>query len=92
MILPMVDEAARCLDEKVVRRAREIDLALVMGMGFPPFRGGLLRYADAMGLGKVIEQLQKIYKQSPVNREVSPFLQKLASEGRGFYARSSDEI
>jgi 3-hydroxyacyl-CoA dehydrogenase/enoyl-CoA hydratase/3-hydroxybutyryl-CoA epimerase len=92
MILPMVDEAARCLDEKVVRRAREIDLCMVMGMGFPPFRGGLLRYADAIGINKVIAELEKIYEKSSVKREVSPFLKKLAAENRSFYARSQDEI
>jgi 3-hydroxyacyl-CoA dehydrogenase / enoyl-CoA hydratase / 3-hydroxybutyryl-CoA epimerase len=92
MVLPMVDEAARCLDEKIVRRAREIDLALVMGLGFPPFRGGLLRFADAIGIPKVIEQLEEIYKRKSVKREVSPFLLKLAQDNRGFYTRSSDEI
>jgi 3-hydroxyacyl-CoA dehydrogenase/enoyl-CoA hydratase/3-hydroxybutyryl-CoA epimerase len=92
MILPMVDEAARCLDEKVVRRAREIDLCMVMGMGFPPFRGGLLRYADALGINNVIEELEKIYEKSSVKREVSTFLRKLAAENRSFYARSQDEI
>jgi 3-hydroxyacyl-CoA dehydrogenase / enoyl-CoA hydratase / 3-hydroxybutyryl-CoA epimerase len=92
MVLPMVDEAARCLDEKIVRRAREIDLALVMGLGFPPFRGGLLRYADALGIQNVIEQLKEIYKMKSVKREVSPFLLKLAQDNRGFYTRSSDEM
>ncbi len=92
MILPMVDEAARCLDEKVIRRAREIDLALVMGLGFPPFRGGLLRFADAIGLPTVIEHLEQIYQKTPVRREVSPFIRKLVDENRGFYARAVDEI
>jgi 3-hydroxyacyl-CoA dehydrogenase/enoyl-CoA hydratase/3-hydroxybutyryl-CoA epimerase len=90
MILPMIDEAARCLEEKVVRRPREIDLCMVMGMGFPPFRGGLLRYADALGLDKVIEGLTELYSHSP-KRSISPYLVKLASENRGFYARSAGE-
>jgi 3-hydroxyacyl-CoA dehydrogenase/enoyl-CoA hydratase/3-hydroxybutyryl-CoA epimerase len=90
MILPMIDEAARCLEEKVVRRPREIDLCMVLGMGFPPFRGGLLRYADALGLDKVIEGLNELYSHSP-KRTISPYLVKLASENRGFYARSAGE-
>ncbi len=49
LILPMIDEACRCLEQKVVRRPREIDLCAVLGIGFPPFRGGLLRYADTIG-------------------------------------------
>jgi 3-hydroxyacyl-CoA dehydrogenase/enoyl-CoA hydratase/3-hydroxybutyryl-CoA epimerase len=90
MILPMIDEAARCLEEKVVRRPREIDLCMVMGVGFPPFRGGLLRYADALGLDKVIEGLKELYSHSP-KRSISPYLIKLASENRGFYTRSAGE-
>jgi len=90
MILPMIDEAARCLEEKVVRRPREIDLCMVMGVGFPPFRGGLLRYADALGLDKVIEGLKELYSHSP-KRSISPYLIKLASENRGFYTRSTGE-
>ncbi len=95
MILPMVDEAARCLEEKVVRRAREIDLCMVLGMGFPPFRGGLLRYADSLGLDKVVAELEALYAprdQAP-KRSVSQYLTRLASENRGFYARSaSDDV
>ena len=91
MVLPMVDEAARCLEEKVVRRAREIDLCTVLGMGFPPFRGGLLRYADSLGLPYVIKTLQEIYQAGAIKREVSPFLLKLAQENRGFYARGQGD-
>ena len=90
MILPMVDEAARCLEEKVVRRPREIDLCMVMGMGFPPFRGGLLRYADALGLDKVVAELETLYENAP-KRKVSDYLKRLASENRGFYARSAGD-
>lgn len=90
MILPMVDEAARCLEEKVVRRPREIDLCMVLGMGFPPFRGGLLRYADALGLETIITELEALYASGP-KRTISKYLLKLAGENRGFYARSAGE-
>jgi 3-hydroxyacyl-CoA dehydrogenase/enoyl-CoA hydratase/3-hydroxybutyryl-CoA epimerase len=53
----MINEAARCLDEGVVSSARELDLAMVMGTGFPPFHGGLCRYTDAIGLAFVVERL-----------------------------------
>jgi 3-hydroxyacyl-CoA dehydrogenase / enoyl-CoA hydratase / 3-hydroxybutyryl-CoA epimerase len=53
MVLPMVNEAARCLAEGVVASAGDLDLALVMGTGFPPFRGGLCRWADGQGLAQV---------------------------------------
>ncbi len=53
----MVNEAAHALEEKVVDTAGELDLALVMGIGFPPFRGGLLSWADREGLGSIAERL-----------------------------------
>lgn len=57
LVLPMINEAARCLDEVIVRRPLDVDLAMVMGTGFPPFRGGLLRYADARGVTRIIDRL-----------------------------------
>jgi len=90
ILLPMVDEAARCLDEKVVRRPREVDVATVLGMGFPPFRGGLLRYADSLGIPYVIEKLEEIYKEPGPHREVSPYLKQMAASGRSFYSSAKD--
>jgi 3-hydroxyacyl-CoA dehydrogenase/enoyl-CoA hydratase/3-hydroxybutyryl-CoA epimerase len=60
LVLSMVNEAALCLEEGVVAGPRELDLATVFGMGFPPFRGGLLRYADRRGLGQVVDALRRI--------------------------------
>jgi 3-hydroxyacyl-CoA dehydrogenase/enoyl-CoA hydratase/3-hydroxybutyryl-CoA epimerase len=55
----MVAEAARCLDESIVRGPGDLDLAMVMGTGFPPFRGGLLRYAEGYGLERLASDLEK---------------------------------
>ncbi|ANM32233.1 hypothetical protein ABI59_12730 [Acidobacteria bacterium Mor1] len=60
MVLIMVNEAARCLAENVVREARDLDLAMVMGTGFPPFRGGLLRHADTLGVPVVADRLSRL--------------------------------
>lgn len=90
MVLPMVDEAARCLEEQVVRRAREIDLCTILGMGFPPFRGGLLRYADSLAVGNVVETLNDIYAETGGQRTVSTFLNKLLAQRRGFHSASAD--
>lgn len=57
-ILPMINEAARCLEEGVVATASDVDLGMIMGTGFPPFRGGLLRYADSLGVDAVVEKLK----------------------------------
>lgn len=90
ILLPMIDEAARCLDEKVVRRPREVDVATVMGMGFPPFRGGLLKYADSLGIPYVIEKLEEIYQEPGPHREVSSYLKQMAATGRSFYSSGKD--
>lgn len=60
MVLPMVNEAARCLDEGIVAGPGSLDLALVLGTGFPPFRGGLCRWADQQGLPGLVERLDRL--------------------------------
>lgn len=59
LIDAMVNEATLALDEKVVARPEDVDLAMVFGTGFPPFRGGLLRHADAVGIGAIVERLTR---------------------------------
>jgi 3-hydroxyacyl-CoA dehydrogenase/enoyl-CoA hydratase/3-hydroxybutyryl-CoA epimerase len=66
LMLAMLNEAARSLDEGVVASARELDLATVFGMGFPPFRGGLLRRADTLGAQEITARLEKIAKAPDV--------------------------
>lgn len=65
-ILAMLAEASRALDEHVVAGPRELDLATVYGMGFPPFRGGLLRWADTVGLANVVAKLDRISDEPDV--------------------------
>src|SRR5204862_3088680 len=60
MVLAMVNEAAMILNEKIVASAPELDLAMIMGTGFPPFRGGLLRYADSLGLPYILARLDDL--------------------------------
>lgn len=59
MVLAMINEAARTLDDGVVATAESLDVAMIMGTGFPPFRGGLLRYADSLGLKYVVDRLTR---------------------------------
>lgn len=54
LMLPMIIEAARCLDERIVESAAEVDMSLVLGLGFPRFAGGPLKYADWVGLTHVV--------------------------------------
>ncbi len=58
-LYPMVNEAARALEERIVASADDGDLALVMGMGWPPFRGGLLRWADEVGIAIIVQRLEE---------------------------------
>lgn len=56
VMLAMINEAARCLQEDIVHNPGYLDMALVFGVGFPPFRGGLLRYADSIGIEKLMHK------------------------------------
>ena len=60
MVLAMVNEAAVCLEDGVVREPRDLDVAMVFGTGFPPFRGGLLRFADAIGPAVLVDRLARL--------------------------------
>lgn len=84
-ILPMINEASRCLEEKVVASASEVDLGMIMGTGFPPFRGGLLRYADTLGAKNVVERLRKYEKRFGARFEPAPALVARAQHDQKFY-------
>ncbi len=86
MVLPMVNEAARCLEEGVVRTASDLDLSLIFGTGFPPFRGGLCRWADQEGLGRIIATLERLESAVSERFRPSDALRATAAAG-GFYAR-----
>ncbi|HYN20075.1 MAG TPA: 3-hydroxyacyl-CoA dehydrogenase NAD-binding domain-containing protein [Thermoanaerobaculia bacterium] len=86
MVLPMVNEAARCLEEQVVRTAGELDLALIFGTGFPPFRGGLCRWADQEGLPRIIATLERLATSMADRFQPSAALRATAEAG-GFYQR-----
>jgi 3-hydroxyacyl-CoA dehydrogenase/enoyl-CoA hydratase/3-hydroxybutyryl-CoA epimerase len=84
-VLPMINEAARCLDEGVVASASEVDLGMIMGTGFPPFRGGLLRYADSLGAKSIVDRLRKYEKRFGARYEPAPSLLARAEHGQQFY-------
>jgi 3-hydroxyacyl-CoA dehydrogenase/enoyl-CoA hydratase/3-hydroxybutyryl-CoA epimerase len=86
LIYSMINEASRCLDEKVAKEAGGVDIGMIMGVGFPPFRAGLLRYADHMGLGSVVEDLSRFSGGANGVRLVpSPYLVNLAKNRQTFY-------
>ena len=83
-VLNMVNEAARCLDEKVVETPQDVDLGMIMGTGFPPFRGGLLRFADSYGVKNVVARLEELSKKYGMRFVPSDALKKVAEKG-SFY-------
>jgi 3-hydroxyacyl-CoA dehydrogenase/enoyl-CoA hydratase/3-hydroxybutyryl-CoA epimerase len=86
VFLPMINEASLILDEGLVSGPQDIDLSLIFGIGFPPFRGGLLRYADREGLDKIVDAMEGFARSvSSVRYKPSGYLEKLVSEGRKFY-------
>ncbi len=60
MVLAMINESARCVEEGIVAGPEQVDLAMVFGAGFPPYRGGVLRHADAYGLQMVVDRLRSL--------------------------------
>jgi 3-hydroxyacyl-CoA dehydrogenase len=85
LILSMVNEASLCLEEGVVEEAEEVDAGMILGAGFPPFRGGLLRYADSLGLDRVAGKLKDLSGTAGDRFTPSKMIRELARSGRGFY-------
>ena len=84
MMLPMIFECARCLEEKIVNTPQEVDMGLLMGLGFPPFRAGALKYADSVGLKNVAEKSQKYIELGKMYEPTDGF-NKLAESGSTYY-------
>ncbi|MEM9101163.1 MAG: fatty acid oxidation complex subunit alpha FadB [Pseudomonadota bacterium] len=84
MMIPMIIETIRCVEEKIVASVQEADMGLVYGIGFPPFRGGALKYVDSIGIDKFCEiadqyaHLGNLYKPTEGMRE-------MAKNGQSFY-------
>lgn len=84
LFLPMLLEATRLLEERRVRSPRDVDIALVFGTGFPPFRGGLLFWADQLGADKVLQLLQPWQSLGTAYRPTELLL-RCAAEGKTLY-------
>lgn len=84
LFFPMLLESTRILEEKKVRDPRDIDLALIYGIGFPPHKGGLLFWADSIGAAKIVERLKPYHEFGP-RLQPTPLLLELAKSGKRFY-------
>jgi len=84
-MLIMINEASRCLEEKVVENANILDLAMIMGAGFPAFRGGVLRYADKLGAKNVVRKLEEYEEIHGLRYKPSKLLFDMAASNAKFY-------
>jgi 3-hydroxyacyl-CoA dehydrogenase/enoyl-CoA hydratase/3-hydroxybutyryl-CoA epimerase len=85
LVLIMLNEATRCLEEGVINDPSQLDLALIMGIGFPPFLGGILRYADSVGLKIVHQKLAFLSTVAGENFVPSRYLLEKVAAETGFY-------
>ena len=85
MMLPMLLEVSRVLEDEVVATPVEVDMALVYGLGFPPFRGGILRWADAVTPAALAKAAGKYRALGPLYAPTRQ-LTALAGSGRGFHS------
>ncbi len=84
-VLQMVNEAALCLGEKILRAPRDGDIGAVFGLGFPPFRGGPFRYADSLGAAAVVERLRRYQDRCGARFAPAPLLVEMAKTGAKFF-------
>ena len=84
-MVPVINEAARCLEEEVVARSGEVDLASVLGFGFPAFRGGVLRFADTLGIADVARRLERLEESEGERFRPAPLLTQMA-DGRAAFS------
>ncbi len=84
MMVPMATELARCLDEKVVASPAEADMALIYGVGFPPFRGGIFRWIDNTGIDNFVAMADK-FKDIGKLYEVTESQRALAADNGKYY-------
>lgn len=85
LVLAMVNEAVRCLEEGIVRSPRDGDVGAVFGIGFPPFRGGPFRYVDALGAATIVEQLEELNFRFTGRFSPAELLVQMARRGERFY-------
>lgn len=83
--LQMVNEAIRCLGEGILRSPRDGDIGAIFGLGFPPFLGGPFRYADAQGLGKILERTEHYQERLGKRFTPAPLLAEYVKAGKKFH-------
>ena len=83
-MFPMIYESCLCLEEKIVETPMELDLALIYGLGFPPFRGGIMKYCDSLGLSNILDRFKK-YEDLGGCYQKPNIMTKMVSQKKSFY-------
>jgi 3-hydroxyacyl-CoA dehydrogenase / enoyl-CoA hydratase / 3-hydroxybutyryl-CoA epimerase len=83
--LRLINEAAFCFGEGVLKSARDGDVGAIFGLGFPPFRGGPFRFVDAMGAREVVARLERLELIHGARFAPAPILLDAARRGASFY-------
>lgn len=84
MMFPMIFECARCLEENIVGTPQEVDMGLLLGLGFPPFRAGAMKYADTVGLSNILENSKKYLELGAMYQAPEGFAAK-ANNKQNYY-------
>ena len=88
LVFPMINEAAFCTADALVSSPAKLDLAMIFGTGFPPFRGGLLRYADSLGLVRVLSTLDDLASRLGTRFQPAQLIREMAKDGSTFHSDS----
>ena len=91
-VMMMLNEAARCHAEKVIRSPRDGDIGAVFGIGFPPFLGGPFHYMDTLGAAKVVATLQRLAAQYGERFTPCQHLLQMAEEGETFWGHKETDF
>jgi len=86
MLANAINEAAYMMQEGICDRPQDMDLAMIYGTGFPPYRGGILRYADTWGLSKVLEKLVELEAKYGVHFKPAALIKEMVESKKQFYA------
>lgn len=86
MMIPMINEVVRCLEEGIIQSPADADIALVYGLGFPPFRGGAFRYLDTLGSQNYVQMAESYAQLSPLY-QVPAGLKEKSQTNASYYVR-----
>jgi len=85
LAMVMLNECALCLQDNILKTAEDGDLGAILGIGFPPFLGGPFRYADSLGLGKVVSMLQELEQKYGKQFTPAPILVSMGQKNEHFH-------